>query len=47
MMFVAHAPSRKALGAFNHKMFQLMTADDNLPEPPPLECEMQMKHFKE
>ena len=38
MMFVAHAPSRKAKGAFNDKMFQLMSADDNFPESP-MECE--------
>ena len=36
--FVKHAPSRKAKGAFNQKMFELITGDDeNFPEP--MECE--------
>ena len=36
--FVKHAPSRKALGAFNQKITELITGDDKMPEPP-FECE--------
>ena len=43
--FVKHAPSRKALGAFNEKMWELISADENMPEPA-MTCENSQETFQ-